>query len=496
MRHRPAGDSTTSSATGARTPKRSAPSSPMRSPRATSGTRLCAARGRRHLAIRWATWRRRPTRHPPTCAWSTCAWARRPATTGSPAWDSPLPHVMIGRLPAATPADVGGDGGEDPHLRECAVDAAWRGQATLVADNAYAANGAPDAGGNFGRRRAQPRRFWPGGVAAERLYYNPCDAGVEPACAPPYATFGAAPPPQRCAGRSVAGRTPLQSSTPGTAARQPGPARHALDGGRRRCAGDRVAAGRLEMSCYTGFFHFPLRPALAEVLLRTAGGGAPSGVVIERPECRARARPAAGRRRASEPAPTLARQSWRPSSTSLPRAAASGDDLLDTFHLFGDPALQLAPPPPPLPPPPATTATPSPAPGPDAARDAGVAPRCNAGGAAARRAHRPRPPYRLSLRCHRRRPLLPLVNTMGRAITCRQQRASQSPAGTWRPPARAIGCCWPMDRCAGTSSWWRAPQSGCWFIAIVAFVAARDGSEPGFVITAATACATAMRRRR
>src|SRR5690606_8641652 len=30
------------------------------------------------------------------------------------------------------------------------------------------------------------------------------------------------------------------------------------------------------------------------------------------------------------------------------------DDLLDTFHLFGDPALQLAPPPPP----PAATATP------------------------------------------------------------------------------------------------------------------------------------------
>ncbi|MCO5212653.1 MAG: C25 family cysteine peptidase [Caldilinea sp.] len=283
------------------------------------------------------------------------------------AWDSPLPHVMIGRLPAATPADVAAMVAKILTFESAPVDAAWRGQATLVADNAYAANGAPDAGGNFWQKADAAAALLAGrGVAAERLYYNPCDAGVEPACALPYATFDAAPPLSAALAEAwQAGRRFVIYTGHGSPT--------AWAGAPTLLTADAAAALEtasppvvLEMSCYTGFFHFPLRPALAEVLLRTAGGGAvatwsSSGQSVARGHDLL----LAGYLDAalSEPAPTLGAAILAAKLNLFATGGGVYDDLLDTFHLFGDPALQLAPPPPPLPPPPATTATPSPAPG-------------------------------------------------------------------------------------------------------------------------------------
>lgn len=283
------------------------------------------------------------------------------------AWESPLPQMMIGRLPAATPADVAVMVAKIIAFEGAPGDATWRGRATLAADNAYAVNGAPDAGGNFWQKADAASALLAGrGVAAERLYYNPCDPAVQPACALPYTTFEAAPPLGAAlteawrAGRRFVIFTGHGSPT-------------AWAGAPTLLTADAAAALKaasspvvLEMSCYTGFFHFPLRPALAEVLLRTAGGGAvatwsSSGQSVARGHDLL----LAGFLDAAlaEPAPTLGAAIL---ATKVNLFAAGGgvyDDLLDTFHLFGDPALQLAPPPPTPPPSPPATVTPEPAPG-------------------------------------------------------------------------------------------------------------------------------------
>ncbi len=278
------------------------------------------------------------------------------------AWDSPLPQIMIGRLPAAKPADVEAMVAKIIAFEGAPGDATWRGQATLAADNAYAANGAPDAGGNFWQKADAAAALLAGrGVTAERLYYNPCDPAVRPACALPYATFDAAAPLGAALAEAWrAGRRFVLFTGHGSPT--------AWAGAPTLLTADAAAALKtasppiaVEMSCYTGFFHFPLRPAMAEVLMRTAGGGAvatwsSSGQSVARGHDLL----LAGFLDAAlaEPAPTLGAAILAAKFALFATGGGVYDDLLDTFHLFGDPALQLAPPPPP----PAATATPEPAP--------------------------------------------------------------------------------------------------------------------------------------
>ncbi len=297
------------------------------------------------------------------------------------AWDSPLPQMMIGRLPAATPAEVAAMVAKIVAFEAAPADAPWRRQATLVADNAYSATGAPDAGGNFWQKAdAAAALLASQGIAAERLYYNPCDPGVEPACALPYASFAEAPPLTTALAASwQAGRRFVIYSGHGSPTGWAG-APALLTADTAATLDSAAPPIVLEMSCYTGFFHFPLRPALAEVLLRKSGGGAvatwsSSGQSVARGHDLLLAAFLAAA--LSDQAPTLGAAILAAKGNLFATGAGIYDDLLDTFHLFGDPALQLAPhppqPQPTLPPlatprPTATAqpgATPSPTPGTD-----------------------------------------------------------------------------------------------------------------------------------
>ena len=289
-------------------------------------------------------------------------------------WDSPLPQLLIGRLPATTEAEVTAMTDKIVAFEHAPAGAAWRGQAVLVADNAFAADGAADPGGNFWQKTdAAAALLAAHGVSTDRLYYNPCDAGAIPTCAPAapeIRTFATA------ASLTAALTAAWQASRRFVIYTGHGSLSAWAGAPTLLTAADIPALESvpapvvLEMSCYTGFFHAPQRPSLAESLLRRAGGGAvatwsSSGQSVARGHDLLLARFLAAA--LVEPAPTLGEAILAAKSSLFADGGGVYDDLLDTFHLFGDPALQLAPrpaPPPPTVPPIATPgATPTALPG-------------------------------------------------------------------------------------------------------------------------------------
>jgi hypothetical protein len=262
-----------------------------------------------------------------------------------------LPQFAVGRFPARTAAEVAALVAKTLRYEGQPAAAAWRRQIAVVADNAYTAAGAPDPAGDFWALAddlADHAGLVAAGYAVDRLYYNPCPPGEHPRCAlpdPPYPAFAdaasltAALQAALAAGRHLllyvghgspnawAGNPALLTASQAAALANP----------------DRLTV-TLELTCYTGFFQAPGQPALAETLLLAPGGAvatwASSGVSV-----------AAGHDALARGFLTAVTQA-QPASLGLATVAgklelwtAGGGayrENIDTFHLFGDPALRLA----------------------------------------------------------------------------------------------------------------------------------------------------------
>jgi hypothetical protein len=264
--------------------------------------------------------------------------------------DSQLPQMMIGRLPVRTPAEVAAVVAKILTFEAADADAAWRRQAVIIADNAWQSDGRADPAGNFwavaDRAAALLTTI---DEAVERLYYNPCAATTAAACDlpdPPYPRFTDAAALTTAFQSSIrAGRGLViytGHASPLTWAGAPTLLRTsdvpAMDNGEAPFVA-------LEMSCYTGFFHGPY-DTLAETLVRKAEGGAVASwassgqsplrgqdVLLEQFLTTSLADPTAGM--------TLGQAMLAAKLHLYGAGGGAYASALDTFHLFGDPALLL-----------------------------------------------------------------------------------------------------------------------------------------------------------
>lgn len=259
-----------------------------------------------------------------------------------------LPQFALGRFPARSAAEVAALVAKTLRYEEQPAAEAWRRHLAVVADNAYTAAGAPDPAGDFwalADELADHAGLAAAGYAVDRLYYNPCPPGAHPRCDLPSPTYAdaagltAALQAALAAGRHLllyvghgspnawAGNPALLTASQAAALANP----------------DRLTV-TLELTCYTGFFQAPGQPALAETLLLAPGGAvatwASSGVSV-----------AAGHDALARGFLTAVTQA-QPVTVGLATVAgklelwtAGGGayrENIDTFHLFGDPALRLA----------------------------------------------------------------------------------------------------------------------------------------------------------
>jgi hypothetical protein len=301
---------------------------------------------------------------------------------------SNLPQMAIGRLPAANAAEartmidailayetepLTAAGAAEPS----GSDEPAQVQMLLVADNAFGTNGAPDSAGNFWQ--LSEAAFGAAAVAAaqagqtlaaERLYLNICSGLAFPTCSlpnPPYAPFADAQSLVAALGAKVEAQAPdtaliihyVGHGAIGSWGGNPTILHSAGVAGLRRSS---VPPLVIDMSCYTGYFVYPGLRSLAETWL-TAGGAvgviASSGLGI------------AGGHAVLDAAllETIAAKPHLRLGDALLAAkyaafAAGGPPAdIDTFTLFGDPALHVRPhtlkPTPPAPPTPSVPPTPS-----------------------------------------------------------------------------------------------------------------------------------------
>jgi hypothetical protein len=290
---------------------------------------------------------------------------------------SPLPFFAIGRLPANTPAEAQlmvqkllAYENAPPVAPGAGALPSQPSSLLFVADNAFAPNGSPDPAGNFWQiadaaasladsaaRKAFPTAAQP---PIDRLYLNLCDADHFSQCVladPPYRPLTTGPALSSALGAALArGSLLVHYSGHGSIAAWGGqPAIWASADVQALANATRLPLV-VDMTCYTGYFHYPGLPSLAEVWLTAPGGGAvaviaSSGLGL-----------AAGH--ATLDAALLAHL-FAPTTPTVGEAllaaklavAAGGGPLedLDTFALFGDPAMPLHR----LHPPPAPTGVPT-----------------------------------------------------------------------------------------------------------------------------------------
>ncbi len=260
--------------------------------------------------------------------------------------NNPLPFLAIGRLPAQSAADVTAMVNKILAYEQNPPAGNWRARLTFVADAAYRADGTPDAAGNFwseSDRIAGDPRYVPAGFSAERIYFNPCAACVLPY--PSYATAAAANRALVAAlndGRLIVNYSGHGAPTVWSFDRQTGDSLLTVDAVNNLANGGKLPV-LLEMTCYTGSFHFPGLATLAEASVRAAGKGAvaswaASGLGVN-----------AGHRyldlgffdavmqrgvRQVGSAAVLGK-------LNLWATGAANYDLIDTFNLLGDPASRL-----------------------------------------------------------------------------------------------------------------------------------------------------------
>jgi hypothetical protein len=264
--------------------------------------------------------------------------------------DSQLPQAMIGRLPVRTLGEATAVIAKILTFEAAGDDAVWRNQSVIVADNAYQSDGRADPAGNFwalaDRAAAVLDRA---GQTAAHLYYNPCAATTAAACDlpdPPYTRFGDAAALTTAFQSTVRAGRGLVVYTGHASPLSWAGAPYLL-----RTSDVATLSNRqtpflaLEMSCYTGFFHGPY-DTLAETLVRAAEGGAVASwassgqsplrgqdVLLEQFLITWLADPAAGM--------TLGQAVLAAKLHLYGAGGGAYVSALDTFHLFGDPALVL-----------------------------------------------------------------------------------------------------------------------------------------------------------
>jgi hypothetical protein len=259
-----------------------------------------------------------------------------------------LPQFALGRFPAQSATDVAALVEKTLRYEQQAAPGEWRRRMTVVADNAFAADGAPDDAGNFWAL-ADGLAMQPGLTAAgyqvERLYFNPCPPDAHPQCILPDIGYPAASDLTAALAAGLhAGRQLLLYVGHGSPVAWAGnPSLLTADQVAALANEDRLTV-TLDLTCYTGFFQAPRQVALAETLLAAPGGAvatwASSGVSV-----------ASGHDALARGFLAAVAQE-QPASVGLATVAgklelwtAGGGayrENIDTFHLFGDPALRLA----------------------------------------------------------------------------------------------------------------------------------------------------------
>lgn len=259
---------------------------------------------------------------------------------------SPLPSMAIGRLPALSAAQVNDMVTKILNYEKTPPAGAWRSTAAFVADDAYAANGAPDAAGNFwalSDQIAGSATYLPSPMQSNRIYLNPCtNTTAYPWCKLPYSSYST----------GAATRTALLNALNGGRVIVNYVGHSAISAWAQNAlkAGDAAAltnGGKLfmllPMTCYDGYFQMPGSASVSEAMVARAGGGAiaswaPTGLgvathhdVIDRAFF--------------EAVMTKGIKRIGPAiqySKAALYAAAGATDILDTFNLLGDPATKLA----------------------------------------------------------------------------------------------------------------------------------------------------------
>jgi hypothetical protein len=290
---------------------------------------------------------------------------------------SNLPWLAIGRLPANNPAEAEamvdkilayedaaptGDEGSSAHL-------------ALVSDNVYAVDGAPDPAGNFWQTsdaalaRAQQVAAGSRSLRAERFYLNVCDPARFAHCElpnPPYhpytdgpkllaglAAWLSAPPTPRPDGASFLVHYVGHGSITGWAGQ---PLILQSSDVAQLGVAPRLPLV-LDMTCYTGYFHFPGLPSLAEAWLVAPQHGAVAAIAssgLGLAEAHATLDFAFLTQLVGRGATTAGEALL---AAKVAAAAGGLAEEADTFHLFGDPAMPLYA----IRPAPASTPVPTPA---------------------------------------------------------------------------------------------------------------------------------------
>lgn len=258
-----------------------------------------------------------------------------------------LPSLLIGRLPADTPADVAAMVDKIVSYDQHAPDGAWRSKVTLVADRAINASGVADDSGNFWNLSdAVLDRLKDTGLSAERIYFNPCTQTDDPACALPYPTFSSGEATRRAVIDAIdEGRLIVQYIGHSTFAQWSGEGILGVrDLDQLRANGGRYPV-LLGMTCLDGYFHYPGMPSLAESAVRLPGRGAvaswsPSGLGI-----------ATGHDAlltgffdalAQQVGGGIGADAFAGKQHLWLHGGGLNLDLIDTFNLLGDPATPLA----------------------------------------------------------------------------------------------------------------------------------------------------------
>ncbi|MBK8046592.1 MAG: hypothetical protein IPK16_05375 [Anaerolineales bacterium] len=196
-----------------------------------------------------------------------------------------LPAMAIGRLPVATLAEARAvvakilDYERQPAAQE------WRAHITFVTDNAFDAGGELDPAGNFwdfSDRVANDPMLAAAGLRVERLYLNLCDPDAHGACRlpnPPYPPLKDGPSlTSALIGAINAGSAIVNYTGHAALASWAGlPEIFSSEDATRLINQDRLPV-MVDMTCYTGYFHFPGAPSLAETLLRAPTRGSVAGV--------------------------------------------------------------------------------------------------------------------------------------------------------------------------------------------------------------------------
>jgi hypothetical protein len=193
---------------------------------------------------------------------------------------STLPSLAIGRLPANNTAEVDAMVNKIIGYESSPAVESWQSKITFVSDNTYSQYGVQDSAGNFWElsdQIANNMQLLPGPFWRDRIYFNPClDTTSYPWCALPYPPY-----PDSASTRSGIisaindGRLIVNYIGHGAPGFWANEIIFSRDDIASLTNGSRLPMF-LEMTCYTGYFHFNHSngSGLGEVNVRAAGKGA------------------------------------------------------------------------------------------------------------------------------------------------------------------------------------------------------------------------------